>query len=220
MIDASALPGPRSLWAKVDFDGPVPTCRPDLGPCWLWTAATNGKSGYGIFGGRTGLTDKTRLAHRIIHQLLIGPIPEGMTRDHLCRVRLCVNPAHGEIVTLAENSLRGESPMAHKARQTHCDRGHPFDQANTRINRRGRRECRACDREDAMVRSGGPRPRVHPVPEHGTMARYSSGCRCETCSHAHSLFRRLYYTLGVPAADARVLATEAGHLRRLQLVVA
>lgn len=80
-----------------------------------------------------------------------GPIPAGLTLDHLCRVRACVNPAHLEPVTLAENKRRGESPAARKARQTHCMRGHEFTPENTirRKDRRGRgiltgRECRVC----------------------------------------------------------------------------
>jgi hypothetical protein len=104
--------------------------------CWLWTANLN-NSGYGLFWV-AGVDDKVP-AHRIAYELLIGPIPEGLTIDHLCRVRACVRPDHLEPVTHRENMLRGKH-----ARKMHCPKGHPYDVRNTFITRRGHRECRAC----------------------------------------------------------------------------
>lgn len=124
----------EQFWAKVD----------KTGDCWLWTAACNPK-GYGKFRA-------TGTAHRIAYIDLVGPIPEGMELDHLCRVRNCVNPDHLEPVTSAENTLRGDSFAGRHARQTSCLRGHPFDTRNTRLYR-GRRVCRACER----LRRGGLR---------------------------------------------------------------
>lgn len=71
------------------------------GDCWLWTAHVNA-DGYGVFrfDGQMGG------AHRFAYRLLVGPIPEGMELDHLCRTRHCVNPAHMEVVTHAENVRR------------------------------------------------------------------------------------------------------------------
>lgn len=70
--------------------------------CWLWTGAVC-SSGYGTIDiGQT-----TRLAHRVSYELHRGPIPDGLTTDHLCRVRACVNPAHMEAVTVRENTVRG-----------------------------------------------------------------------------------------------------------------
>jgi len=91
------------FWPKVNKDGPVPEHRPDLGPCWIWTAG--GDYGRGRFAvvGRSG---RLLLAHRFAYELLIGPIPEGLTLDHLCMTPLCVNPEHLEPVTQAENSRR------------------------------------------------------------------------------------------------------------------
>ncbi len=86
-------------------------------------------------------------AHRFAYELLVGPIPDGLVIDHLCRVRHCVNPAHMEPVTRWENTLRGGSFSAVAARQTHCVNGHPFDEENTHVDRRGFRRCRACNRE-------------------------------------------------------------------------
>lgn len=74
----------------------------------------------------------------------MGPIPEGLSLDHLCRVPLCVNPRHLEPVPLAENILRGTGPAANNLRKTTCVKGHPFDA--TRTGGRWRR-CSICQRE-------------------------------------------------------------------------
>lgn len=109
----------------------------DAEECWLWTASIH-PTGYGQFQlGR---------AHRVAYELRNGPIPDGLTLDHLCRVRNCVNPDHLEPVTRKVNILRGMGLSAQRARQTHCTRGHPFDEANTHIRPNGTRRCRACDR--------------------------------------------------------------------------
>lgn len=124
------------FWSKVDKSGP--------GGCWLWTGGV-GSSGYGNFG------KPTKLAHRVSYELEIGPIPEGMQLDHLCRVRTCVNPAHLEPVTARVNGERSENFAGVNARKEMCANGHPFDEANTAYRKRRdgrvRRACRACDRK-------------------------------------------------------------------------
>jgi hypothetical protein len=91
----------RRLWAKVNKNGPVPAARPDLGPCWIWTGQTNGK-GYGQL-----CIDRLRLgAHDFFYRLLVGPVPGGLELDHLCRVKLCVNPVHLEPAPHRENMRR------------------------------------------------------------------------------------------------------------------
>jgi hypothetical protein len=92
------------------------------------------------------------LVHRYAYERMVGPIPIGLVIDHLCGVTSCVNPAHLEPVTQQENVLRSGSLSAQRARMTHCLRGHPFDERNTRITRRGERCCRACDRQLARER--------------------------------------------------------------------
>ncbi len=109
--------------------------------CWIWIGSL-GHHGYARFS----LDDKTRLVHRVIYELLVGPIPEGMHLDHLCRVRCCVNPAHLEAVTCRENLMRGETPARRNAEKTHCVNGHLLDEKNTYRppSRPEKRQCRAC----------------------------------------------------------------------------
>ena len=79
----------------------------DKTDCWLWTGRKNRK-GYGIFHfSIPRLGTKGQLAHRFVYLNYVGPIPDGLTIDHLCRVRNCVNPFHLEPVTIRENVQRG-----------------------------------------------------------------------------------------------------------------
>lgn len=96
--------------------------------CWQWTGYA--VDGYGQHAGTQ--------AHRYAYTELVGPIPEGLTIDHLCRNRSCVNPDHMEPVTRAENTRRAF------ALKTHCKRGHEFDAANTYRTKGGHRSCRKC----------------------------------------------------------------------------
>ena len=138
-------PAEERFWEKVDRSG---------GPnaCWKWTAGTDG-NGYGQF---YPTRDKVVPAHRFAYELMIGPIPAGLELDHVkargCTSKRCVNPAHLEPVTHRENTLRGNSLSARRARQTHCIRGHPFDEANTLRDADGSRRCRACHREEERRR--------------------------------------------------------------------
>lgn len=73
-------------------------------PCWIWQRTLTGK-GYGMMWD----PNRKRLvpAHRYFYEHFVGPIPEGLHFDHLCRVHACVNPSHGEPVTTGENQRRG-----------------------------------------------------------------------------------------------------------------
>lgn len=131
------------LWSKASITSPA--------ACWLWTAVLI-NSGYGRFTWK----GKEHLAHRVAYEIMRGPIPEGLTIDHLCRVRKCINPFHMEPVTKRENTLRGKAPSAQYAVATHCIQGHPFSTENTysftKSSGRPRRVCRACKRDRARTR--------------------------------------------------------------------
>lgn len=119
----------------------------DVGLCWEWTRAPRNQDGYG------GVTYDGRrwLVHRLVWTLLVGPIPEGMTLDHLCRNHRCANPDHLEQVTLRENKRRGYSPPAIQARKGTCKRGHDMnDPANRRPRAKG--GCAICHRLDERAR--------------------------------------------------------------------
>lgn len=109
--------------------------RSGEGGCWVWTGATS--RGYGNFtpNGRGSWTT----AYRWSYEHHVGPVPEGLELDHLCRNRACVNPAHLEPVTHLENRQR--AALA----KTHCKNGHEFTPENTyqRKDRVGR-NCRTC----------------------------------------------------------------------------
>jgi len=120
------------FWSKVDKSG----------KCWEWVAGIQ-SGGYGIFWHN----GETVVAHRFAYEITVGKIPEGLTLDHLCRVRHCVNPKHLEPVTSKENVLRGIGVSAQNARKTHCKRGHPLSGKNLLVEQGGGRQCRECKRE-------------------------------------------------------------------------
>ena len=85
------------------------------------------------------------LAHRKAWIERNGAIPEGMTIDHLCRTKLCLNVDHMEVVTRSENSRRRNAAL------THCKRGHDLLNGDVRIQHRSNgltyRVCRQCVRD-------------------------------------------------------------------------
>lgn len=155
-------PAPRPVadrvWEKVDQRGPL--------ECWPWTAGVNTK-GYGQIGigGRGGSNQN---AHRVVYELVNGPVPPGLHVDHVCRNRLCCNPAHLEAVPPAVNVVeRGVGPSAINARKRRCSAGHPLSGENLVIVD-GARLCRECRRRKDRERRS----------QRDCRATTPSRCRC------------------------------------------
>ena len=119
--------------------------------CWIWKGDITW-GGYGIFTVTVSKNEtRTLSAHRFSYKLHKGPIPAGLTIDHLCRNRSCANPEHLEAVTMRENILRGESSSANNARKQFCKRGHPLKGTNLYLKQyafRQERICRECRRHN------------------------------------------------------------------------
>jgi hypothetical protein len=128
----------------------------DADGCWLWNGKTG--HGYGRIGGRIDGVIRERPVHHITFEHFVGPIPLGMTLDHIChdpdtceggptcKHRRCANPAHLQVATVRDNVLRSNGISARYSRATHCINGHEFTPENTYVSRR-QRQCRACKRE-------------------------------------------------------------------------
>jgi HNH endonuclease len=134
---------PQRFWSKVRVE--------ETTGCWVWTASRSSKR-YGWF---THWRGRSRYAHRVAWEELVAPIPAGLQLDHLCRNPPCCNPAHLEPVTSRTNTLRGTSFAAAKAAQLVCVNGHLLVGANVRwrSDGRGRRVCRACEKQAARTKA-------------------------------------------------------------------
>ena len=124
------------------------TPEPNTG-CWLWTAYAD-RNGYGKMTVETGTQE---WAHRVSYRLYKGEIPDGLHLDHTCSTPLCVNPAHLEAVTSAENQRRtferGRG-IRGGVRKTHCKHGHPLSGENLYVYKKdgaGHRICVECKRQ-------------------------------------------------------------------------
>jgi len=105
----------QRFWRKVNKDGPVPSHRPELGPCWVWTGCTDTR-GYGkisVGGGKTTIP-----AHRFSFELANGPIASGLIVLHACDRPRCQRPSHLSLGTDADNlrdmRTKGRSNTHHK----------------------------------------------------------------------------------------------------------
>jgi hypothetical protein len=158
--------------------------------CWPFDG-TKRPDGYRQFGIGS-LIDGTRrgvLAHRYAYELTHGPIPAELTVDHECHNRAvdcpggptcphraCVRPDHLVAKSIRDNVLAGRTPPAVNLAKTHCHKGHPFDEANTRISRGGR-QCRTCDREKAQLRRAADPERTREINRRAEARRRAKGPR-------------------------------------------
>jgi len=116
----------QRFWAKVE----------KTDSCWIWRGGIMGR-GYGTFF----VDGVSHRVHRLAYRLLVGEIEEELTVDHLCKIKICVNPSHMELVTRAENSRRAFTGIVQ------CPKGHPYDESNTIFHGplRRNRKCRQCN---------------------------------------------------------------------------
>lgn len=110
----TALKKKKSIWAKNHNRRKswIEYIEEDCGyktPCWIWQRGING-AGYGC----TYETGKYCPAHKYFYEKYVQFVPEGLSLDHLCRKRSCVNPFHLEIVTTRENNRRGRATKLNK----------------------------------------------------------------------------------------------------------
>lgn len=127
------------LWGNIEQDG----------DCWIWTGTTNGR-GYGLIRPIPGIRV---YAHRLMLEMLHGPLPSGTVVCHHCDTPACVNPAHLFCGTQSHNMRdmhqkgRWNAVVFPNLLKTHCPRGHEYNSKNTNYNREGHRKCRACNRD-------------------------------------------------------------------------
>lgn len=121
--DGFSITLPERFWSKVNKFGPTPDHKPELGPCWVWTAARDGH-GYGHIqrGRREAKTDRS---HRVSWLLHFGTVPEGLGVLHKCDNPLCVRPDHLFLGTRLENNRDSSK----KGRRRSCAHRLTFEDA-------------------------------------------------------------------------------------------
>lgn len=110
--------------------------------CWEWNGALTGLGYARMQVGRGKL-----YVHRVAYELHVGPVPDGLELDHLCRNRACFNPGHLEPVTRLVNMQRSQQRNMVTNVTGACQRGHDMDDWVWTNRRLGTRACRQCRNE-------------------------------------------------------------------------
>lgn len=120
--------------------------------CLVWIGSFD-TMGY----GRLIWKGKNHSSHRVMYQLVKGPIPEGLELDHLCSNKPCINPDHLEPVTHSVNLQR-----YYATKPNYCPHGHEYTEKNRLIDRNGVKRCRECVRANTRVQNAKRRAKVTP----------------------------------------------------------
>lgn len=143
------------FWIKIDRRG--------ADECWPWLASKKPR-GYGQYMA----AGKNNYAHRLVYEIEVGPIPEGLQIDHICRRRDCVNPAHLRAVTHLENHQNlGDAGRADNLSSGH--RGVTWDKArrkwavSTMYRQKSYHGGRYDDLDDAVAAAKALRLRVRSI---------------------------------------------------------
>jgi hypothetical protein len=118
----------------------------DENGCWIWQG-TRDKLGYGYLS----VKNRPARVHRLSYTMFVGPIPDGLVLDHLCRTPACANPEHLEAVTQRENTIRGL--VAHVIQTGCCVHGHLVEGANAIKRSTGGVQCRECNLKRSRERT-------------------------------------------------------------------
>lgn len=125
------------FWSRVEVHHPA--------GCWEWNGSFS-PGGYGRISYQDQDKNHHYPAHRVAYRLLIGPIPNDLVLDHLCRNPRCVNPDHIDVVTFDENIRRGYGLSGKHTQRPRCIHGHDFTPENTYYYGNGYRQCKTCRR--------------------------------------------------------------------------
>lgn len=113
-----------------------------VGTCMLWRRSISPR-GYGELGYKGYSTS----VHIHAYKLWVGEIPEGLTINHLCRHKLCINPEHLEITTRIRNKIKSNK------KNLICLNGHKLtgNSINCYFKKTGVRECRKCQNDAKSI---------------------------------------------------------------------
>lgn len=129
------------------------------GDCLVWTGSLT-STGYGQIGEVVVGKRFNRKTHRLLYERTMGPLagPQEMVL-HSCDNPPCCNPEHLHTGSCADNAREAVERGLHASvRKTQCPRQHPYDEVNTYLNPKGRRECRTCRYEKKVAaRAAGAR---------------------------------------------------------------
>lgn len=116
----------------------------EIDRCWVWKGSLS-RAGYGRLTIREGGKKMTKSAHRVSYETFVGKIPVGLTIDHLCKNKACINPDHLEAVSQKVNVHRANPLWKQEAARTHCPQGHEYTEDNMyKYKTRSGGVCRNC----------------------------------------------------------------------------